>query len=302
MSAHGKRNRRSNKTIAYTAAALVHVIIIGALFVNFTKDSREVIEAADADKVDIVRATTVDQAELEKHQDLIKQQDNEKEQQRELEQQRLKDLQAQAQQEKDRIEDLKKEQEQEKEKTAELQKEREALALKRKEEDEQREKELAERKKEEAAEAERKNKLAEEQQRKEELANQLKEQQDAELKKQLQEQLAAEESFLADQISKERTTTLVQKHLAMIGQRIKAVRTLDPGIESWRKTIVNIKVSPSGEVQSVRTIESSGSVQYDRSVETAVFKASPLPIPDSVTESQVNQQFWDFDFIVKVLD
>ena len=298
MNERGQRSRRSNKTVAYIAAGLIHAVIIGALFVNFTKDKPEVVDAAYAEKVDVVRATTVDQAELKKHQDLLKQQDRDKEREKELEEQRLKDLQAQAEKEKQRIEDLKKQQEEEKEKAEELLKEREALALKRKEEEE----ELAERKKKEAEEEERKKKLAEEQERKEQLAKELKEQQEAEMQKQLQEQLAAEEAFVAEQISKERTTTLVQKHLYEIGQKIKSVRTLSPGIETWRKSTVNIKVSPSGDVQSVRTIESSGNVQYDRSVETAVYKASPLPIPDANEETQVNKQFWDFDFIVKVSD
>ena len=67
-----------------------------------------VVDAAYAEKVDVVRATTVDQAELKKHQDLLKQQDRDKEREKELEEQRLKDLQAQAEKEKQRIEDLKK--------------------------------------------------------------------------------------------------------------------------------------------------------------------------------------------------
>lgn len=302
MSERGKRLRSSNKMVAYIAAGLVHVVIIGALFVNITREKPETVEAAFADKVDVVRATTVDQAELKKHQDMLKQQDRDKEREKELEQQRLKDLQAQTEKEKQRVEDLKKQQEQEKEKAAELQKEREALALKRKEEEEQREKELAEQKKKDDAEAERKKQLAEEQKRKEELARELKEKQEAEMQSQLQQQLAAEEAFLADQISKERTTTLVQKHMALIGQQIKSALRLDPGTESWRKSVVIIKVSPSGDVQSVRTLESSGSIQYDRAVETAVYKASPLPIPDSGAEPQVNRQFLDFDFIVKAVE
>ena len=289
------RSRRSNKTIAYIAAGLVHAVIIGALFVNFTKDKPEVVEAAFAEKVDVVKATTVDQTELKKQQDLIKQQDKDKQEQQELEQQRLKDLQAQAQQEKDRIEDLKKQQEQEKEKTEELQKEREALALKRKEE-EQAEKELAEAKQKEAEEAARKKKLADEQKRKEELAKQ---READEKQKQLQEQLAAEEAFLADQVAKERSVTLAQKQMFAITERVKAVRTIIPGVERGRKSVVNIKASSRGDVQSVVTIESSGNAQYDRSVETAVYKASPLPVPDAASEPQANAMFREFELEVR---
>lgn len=296
MTQRGKRSRRSNKTVAYTAAGLIHVALVGALFVNFTKDETEVVEAAYAEKVDVVRATTVDQAELKKHQDLIKQQDLEKERQKELEQQRLKDLQAQAQQEKDRIADLKKQQEQEKVKAEALQKEREALALKRKEEEEQAEKDLAERKKKEAAEAERLKKLADEQARKDALAKQEREEQEAEMQRQLQDQLAAEEAFLAEQISKERTTTLISKYSALIQQAVEKNKRISPNTESWRVAKINIKLSPFGAVQSARIIESSGSAQFDREVESAVLKSSPLPIADPETESEANAKLRDLNF------
>ncbi len=303
MTERGQRLRSSNKTVGYIAAIVVHAVIIGAVFINFTnKNNSETVEAAFAEKVDVVRATTIEESEIQKQQELLKQQDRDKQKQQELEQQRLKDLQAKAEQEKQRIEDLKKQQEQEKEKAAELEKEREALALKRKEEEEEREKELAERKKEEAEEAERKKKLAEEKEREEQLAQQKLDEEQAERQRLLQESLAAEQAFLAEQISKERATTLTQKHLALIAQQIKNVRTLDPGIESWRKTLVNIKVSSSGAVTAVRTLESSGSPLYDRSVETAIFKASPLDIPPASIDANLHQQFLDFDFLVKVSD
>jgi len=294
MTERGQRKRKNNKVIAYTAAALVHAIIIGAVFINFAKDT-ETVEAAYADKVDVVRATTIEESQIQQQQDLLKQQDQERERLRELEQERIKELQAKAEQEKQNIEDLKKQQEEEKLKAAELEKEREALALKRKEEEEEREKELAE-------EAERQKKLAEEKERQEQLAQEKRELEEAERQRLLQESLAAEEAFLAEQISKERTTTLTQKHLAMISEQIRDVRTLTPGIESWRKTLVNIKVSSSGEVTSVRTLESSGSAAYDRSVETAIYKASPLAIPDSSVDEALHRQFLDFEFLVKVLD
>lgn len=294
MTERGQRKRKNNKIVAYTAAILVHAVIIGAVFVNFTRDT-ETVEAAYADKVDVVRATTIEESQIQQQENLLKEQEREKERQRELEQQQLKELQAKAEQEKRNIEDLKKLQEQEKLKAAELEKEREALALKRKEEEEEREKELA-------AEAERQKKLAEEKKREEQLAQEKRELEETERQRLLQESLAAEEAFLAEQISKERTTTLVQKHLALIGQQIKEVRTLTPGIESWRETLVNIKVSSSGDVTSVRTLESSGSAAYDRSVETSIYKASPLAIPDSSIDANLHRQFLDFDFLVKASD
>ena len=45
------------------------------------------------------------------------------------------------------------------------------------------------------------------------------------------------------------------------------------------RATVTIRVNPKGEVVFVEVLDSSGSVAYDRSVTTAVLKASPLPIP-----------------------
>ena len=134
------------------------------------------------------------------------------------------------------------------------------------------------------------------------MAQQKLDEEQAERQRLLQESLAAEQAFLAEQISKERATTLTQKHLALIGQQIRSVKTLPPGTESWRETVVRIKVSSSGEVMSVTTIESSGSEPYDRSAETAVYKASPLNIPPASIDADLHQRFLDFEFNVKASD
>jgi len=51
--------------------------------------------------------------------------------------------------------------------------------------------------------------------------------------------------------------------------------TARPGMSST----VRIRLSPSGEVLVVVTVKSSGDGVFDRSVEAAVRKASPLPLP-----------------------
>ncbi len=49
------------------------------------------------------------------------------------------------------------------------------------------------------------------------------------------------------------------------------------------KCKVLVRLIPSGDVVSVRVIQSSGNSAFDRSVEMAVNKASPLPVPQSST-------------------
>lgn len=49
------------------------------------------------------------------------------------------------------------------------------------------------------------------------------------------------------------------------------------------KCKILVRLIPSGDVVSVRITQSSGNIAFDRSVEMAVNKASPLPVPKSDT-------------------
>ena len=52
-----------------------------------------------------------------------------------------------------------------------------------------------------------------------------------------------------------------------------------PSLPDNLRCQVEITLLPSGAVQSVRVVQSSGSPAFDDSVKTAVEKASPLPLP-----------------------
>jgi colicin import membrane protein len=43
---------------------------------------------------------------------------------------------------------------------------------------------------------------------------------------------------------------------------------------------VRVRLVAGGEVLQATVVQSSGNAAFDRSVENAVYKASPLPIPD----------------------
>ena len=73
---------------------------------------------------------------------------------------------------------------------------------------------------------------------------------------------------------------------ARIEKAIQAVWRVAPGTEDWREAKVNIKLTPRGEVESVRIVNSSGLPAFDKSAVTAVYQASPLPLP-SVDEDAV---------------
>ena len=102
----------------------------------------------------------------------------------------------------------------------------------------------------------------------------------------------------AERREAERTTTVVRKFFADIQRKVWAKRTIDPSFETWRKSVVRVTVSPSGRVLSVRTIESSGSPQYDQAAEAGVYAASPVPLPDVNQFPDANKKLEVFDLIM----
>ena len=61
------------------------------------------------------------------------------------------------------------------------------------------------------------------------------------------------------------------------------------------KCKILVRLIPSGDVVSVRIIQSSGNSAFDRSVEMAVNKASPLPVPKS--SSGLFDHFREVEFV-----
>lgn len=276
-----KRRKASakNRFLAYLAAVVLHIAIIAAMLINFSRNDKfEKVEAFDADKITTVKASVINESQIKDQQEKIKQAERERErkkrEQKAREQQELDKIKKQANLEKKKVADLKAKQEIEKQKAADLEKQRKAIALNKKKEEEQRKKEqkIAKQK----AEAEKKR-IADLQ---EQLAKE-----EAELleRQRLNKLLAEEEAELqrqeAARRAKQRTTTVMSKYSAQIEQAIKDKWRVAPGIESWRVAKVNIKLSTEGKVQSVTVLESSGSLDFDKSIENAVLQASPLPFP-----------------------
>jgi colicin import membrane protein len=290
MSERRKRESARNKVIAYTAAGLVHAVIIGALLFNFASKP-DSIEADFAEKVDVVKATTVEESEIEKQRNALAEQEREKRRQQELERERLKQLKDDAKKEEQRIEDLKKQQQKEREEAAELERQRKEIALKKQQEEAKRKKEEQERIAREARERkQREERLKKEQ---EELERIRKEQQELEARRRFQEQLAADEARARAQRAKERATTLSSKYAALIKQKVQPKITISPDFSPTLSTRMNVTLTSLGEVRGVRIIQSSGNSAYDRAVETAIYASSPLPIPSREEDPEVNTMFQD---------
>ena len=151
--------------------------------------------------------------------------------------------------------------------------------MQKKQQQEELQRKEAERKKMEAArkqkeQAEQQKRAAAEARQKEEKIRQRKAVQS------LQEQLAAEEKARQAAAQAARAATVVDKYKALIRQRVNNNWSRPFGVAKGLKCVVHVRLTPSGEVLSATVVSSSGNPIFDRSVENAVYKAAPLPLPD----------------------
>ena len=299
MSERRKQGAKRNKTVAYIGAALVHIVIIGAMVFNFSS-KHESIDAAYAEKVDVVKATTIDESQIKEQQDKLKKADAAKKRREAEERRRLEELRKKRVKEEDQIEELEKKKEIEKKEAERLEAKRKEIALKKQQEEEKAKKAKEKREREEKARKERERLAAEkkEQERleKEELDRIEAEERELLAAQEMQRLIDEEEAMLAAQRAEQRTTTLLQKYTALIKDKVDRNRTILPDFERWRVATVIIKLSPQGDVLNTQIVQSSGSERYDRSVESAILKASPFPMPDRQTDPSANSLLQNIEY------
>lgn len=73
----------------------------------------------------------------------------------------------------------------------------------------------------------------------------------------------------------------VNKYRALIKSKITSKWIIPASYQTGMKCEVLVRLIPSGDVVSVYISKSSGNSSFDRSVEQAVKKSSPLPLPAS---------------------
>jgi colicin import membrane protein len=110
----------------------------------------------------------------------------------------------------------------------------------------------------------------------------------------LQQQLEAEEKARQDAARAARAATVVDQYKALIRQRVSQSWSRPLGSAKGLKCTVRVRLTPSGEVLAATVVKSSGNPVFDRSVENAVYKAAPLPLPNDPT---LFDNFREIDFI-----
>jgi colicin import membrane protein len=245
--------RRPGWLPAAVYAVLLHAILIALLVVSFRVVSRP--GEIPAMQATVVRdpAPELEQARQEEERKRkeaeAKKVEDERKREETAEQARQEAEHKKQEEEKKKEEDKKKqEQEQERRKKEETEKKKQADAEKRKRDDEQKKQQ------------EQRKKQAEET---------------------LREQLAEEEKArsAAKVARAARMAPEVDKYKAAIRQKVERNWIRPASSRKGLQCTVHVRQAPGGEVLEAKVVRSSGDPIYDRSVENAVYKASPLPTP-----------------------
>jgi len=287
-----KELRENPRALMY--AALMHLLLFLALVLNLdwkttpsgagqgTVIKAQVVDSSkvQAEIAKLKQAQENKQREEEAHQRKLEQDAQQVEQHRVQEEKRLTELQQKQVEEKQNLQKLEQQrvaqQKLETDRQAKL-KQQQVAAEKQAQVKKQQEAKAAQ---QHAAEQEQKQKAAAE--AKQQAAEDKKSQAAAEAKRKaaaeraLQQQLAAEES--ASQLSGQ-NSDIVDQYKAAIQQAVQNNWLRPPSVRAGLSCTVVVNVIPGGDVAGVRIVESSGDPAFDRSVENAVRKAAPLPLP-----------------------
>lgn len=272
-----KTRRSSGGVKAFLLAVSVHVVLVGLLVIGFRWQSTPL---APPKPEQIVQAKVVNEPEVDLEIERLKKQEEHKRRE-ETEKQRRED-------EAKKKAEAAKQAEAEKKRKAEEQK---ALDAKRKLEEEQKRKAEPEKK----PKADDQQKLADAKKAKEKKLEDEARRKEAE--RSLKEQLAVEEETRQQQRRQEEQTQQakieIAKYKALIKHKVERSWARPPGADKNLECLVRVRLVQSGEVMQALVVRSSGNDVFDRSVENAVYKASPLPLPE---DKSLFGEFRELDF------
>ena len=262
-------------------ASIVHILALFALIFSFDWNMDSELEP-----VNIIQATTVDVSKVSKQIEKLQKIERKKKREedlrlaklakeaqqarrdRKLEQQRLDDLQKKREQVKQQQMQLEKDRHEQQKRLDELKQRNEAAA--------QKQEQLARIRADKEREAKRERALRRRQQELDEMQAQM----DKELMEREAAAVESQKNVINDP-NQEVVANEIQKFVANLQNLVGRNWIKPPGTLKVKdlKCVVNVRLMPTGDVLTVNVIQSCGNARLDRSVEAAVKKAAPYPIP-----------------------
>jgi colicin import membrane protein len=140
----------------------------------------------------------------------------------------------------------------------------------------------------------------EEDRRQRELAEQQERQRQQELQRQRQRQQEAAEAAAAEAARTE--YELVQSATALIQQVVQENWSRPPSARNGMRAVLQIRMLPTGELVDATITQSSGDPAFDRSAETAVFRAAPFSELQDLPINVFNTNFRSLSLIFEPED
>ena len=274
------------RTRAVVYAVLVHAVIIGLLLLSFRWHSEnDAVQAPKMIEAHVVDATAARRAAQKLKQRLAQQ---ELAQQKQLQQQKLRQQQQALQQQ------LRQQQQQALQQQL-RQQQQQALAHERQQ------KRAAQRKaaiaaKLRAAALEKARLAAEKKQQEQQAEERRRQRAIASLQRQLAEEQAHRAAAAAAAAAAAKAQSAIARYKVLIRQKVEQNWVRPPDSRKGMKCVVRVKLVQGGDVLEAVVVQSSGDPVFDRSVENAVYRASPLPLPD---DSTLFPYFRDLEFTFK---
>ncbi len=273
-------------------AILVHIILVGVLVFSFDWTGDEEHQV----KVKVIQAVAVDESKIKKQIEKLKniedrKRRNEEARQRKLQKQaedakrarereekRLAEAKKNRESENQKIKQQEKKRKVEEKRLAEAQKKRKASEIKRKREEAKLKKARDEQKR--IAEKKRKQEEKERKQREAEqvMLDELLAEEEADTKKQKQ----AEEQLALAQAKNAKNATIIDKYRSLIRNKIESKWRIPLQYQKANadfKCEVHVQLIPGGIVKHAEAVSGKCDPALKNSIESAVFKASPLPMP-----------------------
>jgi colicin import membrane protein len=244
-------------------AGLCHLALFAVLLVRFSFDSSDKKQLViNPDQVP-VQAVVINENELKSEIQRLEK----------LEQKKIDDQLAKERAIKEAEQKIIREKEAEKKRLADAQKQKVA------------EQKRAEEAKKQAVEAAKQKKIAQEKAEKQRVADVAKAKAAADLAaKQAADAKIAADKLAAAQAAKNAAASAealreIERYKAMVRQQIMRYWVVQGNLAKQDATKLFVRVAPTGTVLDVKVMESSGNDALDRSAVAAVYKASPLPVP-----------------------
>ncbi len=246
---------------------------------------------SEAQSLELVQPTIIKALFIDENPQVRNQQLREQRRQQEVADQRRREEQRQqqeAEQQRQREQEAAEQQQQQQER------EREQAALREREELERQRAEQERRQREEDARRE----ADEEDRRQRELVEQQERQRQQELQRQRQQEAAEAAAAEAARTEYE----LVQSATALIQQVVQENWSRPPSARNGMRAVLQIRMLPTGELVDATITQSSGDPAFDRSAETAVFRAAPFSELQDLPINVFNANFRSLSLIFEPED